>query len=456
MALGIRIDRRAWIDFTLTMVLLGSALVLAVISPALSRTGDWLLGATSAGCALALALAGGLYIVPKLGRRVKWELWGFGIRTAITPEGFVYLTIIVVVGVAAWNTENNLLYMILAALLAFVVVSGNIARLMLHDVVVQLRLPDHLFAGDPAQLAVSLVNGKTLMPSCSIAVEANTTRAGEPPPPRKRRFRRRIDAGIKLAHFIVVPPRSSVRQVVEHTFARRGRYVINAFTLTTKFPAGFFKKWRKVTASGEIVVFPPVRQVDDFFHTLPMLSGSSESHVRGDGVDLYSLRDYRVTDHIRRIDWKASARSRRFIVRETVLEEDFRLSIFFDPRRRRGSNADGFADRFERGIEMAASLARHFTSEGSEVEFVTPSSRVPPGSGNGHLYGILTELAVIEPTESDGDDDHLFSWDLLDALPGLSDDHRFKVLFTSAPKGSIPARVWRAAHVVYFEDLDQA
>src|SRR5688572_18437679 len=170
---AIRIDRRAWVDFLLTSVLFAAAFVLAFASSAIAHSGEWMLGAFAAIASLVLALGGGLYIVPKLAKRVRWELWGFGIRTSVTTEGFLFLTVVVVVGVAAWNTENNLLYLILATLLAFVVVSGNIARMMLHDVAVQLRFPDHLFAGEPATLAVTLVNRKHLLPSCSVMVEAH-------------------------------------------------------------------------------------------------------------------------------------------------------------------------------------------------------------------------------------------------------------------------------------------
>ena len=47
----------------------------------------------------------------------------------------------------------------------------------------------------------------------------------------------------------------------------------------------------------------------------------------------------------------------------------------------------------------------------------------------------------------------IVSWDLADTLPGLSDVHRFKVLFTAAPRGTIPATVWRAAHVIYTDEI---
>jgi uncharacterized protein (DUF58 family) len=454
-ALNIRFDRRAWIDFALTSALLGAAFVLAFLSSTISKTGDWAMGAFAAFMSLVLAVGGGLYIVPKLAKRVRWELWGLGIRTSVTTDGMLFAVIVVVVGVAALNTENNLLYLVLAAMLAFVIVSGNVARIMLHDVGVQLRFPDHIRAGQPAHLSIALVNRKFLLPSCSISVEALPQLVGAVPTAKPKgffRFRNRMKEA-SIAHFIVVPPRSTVKQIVEHTFERRGRYRFETLTLATKFPSGFLRKWREVKSSGDIVVFPTTEPVDDFFHTLPILTGSAASHMRGDGVDLFAIRDYNEGDHIRLIDWKATARARRVMVRETVREEDFRLSIFFDPRRPAADAPDDFAERFERAVVLAASLAEHFIREGAEVELVTTEARVQPGQGIGQLYKILSELAVIESQLPGDESPGLVSWDLADTLPGLADVHRFKVLFTAAPRGTIPATIWRAAHVIYTDEM---
>ena len=54
-----------------------------------------------------------------------------------------------------------------------------------------------------------------------------------------------------------------------------------------------------------------------------------------------------------------------------------------------------------------------------------------------------------EPRKSNGGT----AWRLLDEVPVLRDERRFKVLITSARKGTIPGHVWRSAHVVFMEDL---
>jgi uncharacterized protein (DUF58 family) len=457
-------NRRAVIDFLLTLVLLGAAFVLAVASTALAGV-DALLAVAAAVGALLLALGGGLYIVPRLAKRVSWEFANYATRTAVTSEGLVFMSIVLIVGVAAWNTENNLLYLILAAMLAFIMASGTISRWMVRDLVVRLRFPDYLFAGEPARLAITLVNRKPLIPSCSITVEAHIMREHderawfrEPAAATAGRRKRRKRAPkppkpATLAHFIVVPGKSETRQVIEHTFDKRGRYRVDGFNLLTRFPSGFFRKWRRVDANGEIVVFPQVRPVDDFFHTLPILAGSAESLARGEGVDLYGLRDYRITDHLRRIDWKASARARRVMVRETLHEEDRRLLIYFDPTAPAvdGPEAAGaFEERFESAVEAAASLAHDFVlEEHAEVGFVAPGVRVPVGSGRAHLYRILSEISVLEPAPPPEEAPR----DLAERFPGLADEHTFKVFFTSGPKGMLPARIWRTSHVVYVEDM---
>jgi uncharacterized protein (DUF58 family) len=321
---------------------------------------------------------------------------------------------------------------------------------------------------------------------------------------------------------VLAPSRSSARQRIEHTFKVRGRYPITGFRIATKFPAGFFKKWKRIDATGEILVYPKPQPLDDFYHALPMLAGQIESHARGSGDDLYAIRRYHPSDHMRYIDWKATAKSMSMMVREHMREDEWRLTIVFDTtappsERAEGSrlvaddwpsdpldseedasrqftpqSADGFRERFERAVLMAASLANHFILERAEVELITTGDEynVPSGSGQEHLYKILGSLATLQPTSS-GDDanrgeagtrrrgwrfltrsrrepppddsrestggpgksDGGIAWRLLDEVAVLRDERRFKVLITSARKGTIPGHVWRSAHVVFMEDL---
>src|SRR5882724_190515 len=161
----------------LSVILVIVALMAAIGSAWLSR-GSYLLSATLAGFALLLSLIISVTVVPKLARRARFELFSWKVLGQITVSGCFYLTITTIVGLAAVNSANNLLYMIFSILVGLLFASSMISRTSLRDLVVKLRLPDNIYAGDPILVSVSLENQKPWLPSFSVLVEANTTTEG--------------------------------------------------------------------------------------------------------------------------------------------------------------------------------------------------------------------------------------------------------------------------------------
>src|SRR5215216_5229982 len=396
-------NRQAWRDFFITVFFLSLAFVIALLSSIAAEQRNPRLATVAAAVSLVLALLGALYIIPRLARNVRLEILRFAIRTTVTVEGLLFIVFLVVIAFAAWNNANNLLYLILSAMLAFLVAANLIARISLADVSVQLRFPDHIFAGETASINVTLLNHKRFMPSYSLMIEAlseaiddsaeetkrERIKKGKGEKAKSKNMEEASKANLppstpvpffptalgKLAYFVLVPARSSSRQRVEHRFDRRGRYPITGFRIATKFPAGFFKKWRRIDATGEILVYPKPTPLDDFYHTLPMLVGQIQSHARGSGDDLYAIRRYQTSDHMRNIDWKATAKAREMMVREHMREDEWRLTIVFDtslpnvtdPAKPDGqpagkaedegkTAAEVFDEKFERSVVMAASL----------------------------------------------------------------------------------------------------
>src|SRR3989454_4651406 len=352
-------NRQAWRDFFITVFFLGLAFVIALLSSAAADQKSTHLAAIAAGISLILALIGALYIIPRLARNVRLEVLRFAIRTSFTVEGLLFVVFLVIIGFAAWNNGNNLLYLVLSAMIAFLIAANLIARVSLADVSIQLRFPDHIFAGDPANISVTLLNHKRFMPSYSLVVEAlseeeasATVRSGDPE--NDGEITGHGSALGKLAYFVLAPARSSAKQRIEHTFPRRGRYPITGFRIATKFPAGFFKKWRRIDAAGEILVYPKPQPLDDFYHALPMLAGQIQSHARGSGDDLYAIRRYHPADHMRYIDWKATAKSSTMMVREHMREDEWRLTIVFDTALPVGSNSPTIQSDYPRKRTPAA------------------------------------------------------------------------------------------------------
>ncbi len=412
------------------MVALAVAFALAIYSGAAAQVGA--LWAASAAALAALGLAGwvAITIVPALARRTRLHMFATRVTYRVTKEGIIFLAAVCVVALAALNTGNNLLFLILGCLLAAIVISGVLSRTTLSGIELHFELPEHVFAGDPAPAAVELKNLKHALPSFALTVAnlAASKKRAEP-------------AGVLLdrpVYFPYLPRRQSVRNRVELLFPRRGIYRQDALGLRTRFPFGFLEKTRRMPAAAEVVVFPSIQPTDTFYEVLPLLSGELESYQRGRGHDLYAIRNFVESDNARHVDWKASAKSGALKVREFAREDERRVLIALDT-----SPVSG--DKFERAVSLCACLAWHFYELESVLGFRSPQAETPLAPAAENVYDVLRQLAGIEPAVSQPSRDFLSE---LAAEPGV-----FKIVLTSRPHGSIPTSLWTSSYMVFFDSL---
>jgi len=435
--------------FHVTRVALAVLLVLAGLTAALvtvlaRRAGENGLAGAAAIVSLLIAALLTIFIVPPLARAARNEISTIDFPFEPTSGGGVFLIIIIVVAFAAWNTANNLLFLVFSLLCSTLFVGWIAARTALKDLTVSARFPDHIFAGEAAPVIVTVRNTKRLLPSFSILVEARGPKNDLDVSPRKgRRHQKRM-----LAYFSYVPNHAAAEQRVEQLFPQRGHVLIDGFELSTRFPFGFFRRRRRLRARNvDIVVYPKPEIISDELHLLPMNAGRMASLRRGAGHDLFSMRDYQPQDDLRHIDWKATARSRRLTVREFTSEDERRVTIILDTRLPREPD-DELHNRFERGVIQTASLLQHFIEEGAEVQLVLGNEVGVFGAGIEHLYRCLRRLALVtsRPLEKRPET----------GGPGIgaervqvSPEGNYAILLTIAAPGTIPAVVWRSSHVVY-------
>ncbi len=428
-------DRLGWRHFAAAIGTLSLALLLALYSAAMAQSGRTIFAALAAILALALAAWVAIAIVPKMARRtsLRWLLYQIDYR--LTREGIIYLAAIFVVALAAVNTGNNLLFMILACLIAGILVSGVMSRIVLTGVDLQIDLPEHVFAEQPILAAVEVRNEKTMTPSFSLRVVG----AGE-----------NGDSQIltRPVYFPYIPRQTSARQNVELIFPHRGVYRQNAFGVRTKFPFGFLEKTRRVDSEMELIVYPRVEPAGEFYEILPLLSGEIESMHRGRGYDLHSIRDYITTDSVRFVDWKASAKSGALKVREFAREDERRLILAFDPSlpdADSGALAERRGENFERAVSLAACIAWHFFEVRAVMQFSTPRLTTPMTSAEEIIYDVLRELAYIQPELQNS------GAKFLESLVPFHES--FKIVITSQPHGSIPTSLWSSSYFIFLDSL---
>jgi uncharacterized protein (DUF58 family) len=365
-------------------------------------------------------------------------------RLKFTREGRYFVAISVGIGMAAINTGNNLLYLLLGWLLSVIIASGVLSEQVLRGLRIQRRPPGRIFAGQPFLMEISVENTKRSLASYSIEVED------------------RIADGMldKKCYFLKVPAGRTQRTSYRHTFARRGRYRFTGFRVGTKFPFGLFRKSRDIDVGKELVVYPQVHPI-----TVPPPRAHHPGHDAarqlGRRGEFFGLREYRDGDDRRDIHWRSTARTGRALVREYEDESQKRAVILLDnalppaaiargdkrqparptPEQPGGAPGATSDDRdpaaaMERAISAAASMASAYLNRGYAVELVARGCRVPSGAGPVQATRILEALALLEIVT----DEVPFS--------GGSDTRLESILFYPGAAGPMRGRPAEASHVL--------
>ena len=417
---------------------------MALYATALRESGRYILAAGVAFLSLVLAGLVAIMIVPRLVRRTALEHWMMRIEYEFTREGIVYIVIILVIGLAALNTGNNLLFIIEASLLAGILVSGILSRLVLERLELKMDLPEHVFAERVAAATLTLSNRKHVFPSFSISVSAKA---------KNKRKRRRLLAPAprqildQPVYIPYIPRRSSVTQRVELMFPRRGRYTQDGFRVSTQFPFSLLRKAHEATSRQEVIVLPSVKTTEEFSRILASVGSRTENASKGYGQDLYAIRDYQQSDAARHVDWKASAKTQALKVREFTREDDRRFTLVFD-RRTQDSNPEAL-DRFEKAVKLCACLAWQFYEMDAMMQFVTEDIATGMLSAAEIIFPVLERLALMEPDYSTSP-----------SIPFWADASRaaegFRIVLTAQTRASIPTGDWTSTHFVFIDEMSTA
>ena len=296
-------------------------------------------------------------------------------------EGILYLGLTAVLTVSALNTGNNMIYILVAFLLAAVPVSYLLGRLSLSRLETTLDLPEEIFARRPFQARLRVRNGKGSFPSFLLRV---------------------ILEGSPGRSVWVIPdlcPGETEIESLPLAFPKRGRYHVTV-RLECDALGGLWTIASGRRIRREVIVFPalhPFRMEE----SAQLSVGSLEVQARGtDGTDLYNIREYSGSDEARHIDWKSSAKLRKLMIREYSSGSRPPLLLLVDP-----SLSDPSREKeMERTIEKAATVAAFLFREEWPYGWDLPGDRSSPSMGRGHLRGFLTALALLESGEVAGRD----------------------------------------------------
>jgi len=445
----------AWMRFLLAAVGLTMAFAAAIFSTAARDAGNVIATVLLASLALLIAVSVGLGTVPYLARRVGARRVRDALDFEVTKTGVFYALVVLLIGIAALNTGNNLLYIIVAAMLAAIAVSGLASAFCLRGLDLELKIPEHIFAGTEVAATVCVRNPRRWIPSISVSavpIEKKTERKSwqlvktsfpVPPwrPPEQQwlqlpdRKLRRVTVGTpsgvfhEAAYFPIVPAGCGLEASVKLNFRRRGCYQ-ERFSLSTRFPFAFLVKTRRAALSREVLVYPEITSSQEAIELVPLLTGKFETHLRGIGSDLYRIREYLPEDPARQVDWKATAKSGSLKVREFSRDDERRLRVVFD------NPVLGVLQgpRYERMVSLTASLVWRLAEQNVYISFVSQEYE-----SFGDIFGVLRYLATATPKNGPS---------ILETLSASTD---YSVVFTVHKRGTIPAGAWASSYFVFVE-----
>lgn len=141
--------------------------------------------------------------------------------------------------------------------------------------------------------------------------------------------------------------------------------------------------------------------------------GIKTAPQRGAGTDFKQLAEYKPGDSIRHIDWKATLRHQRPIVREYQDERDQTVLFLLDCGRRmradEGASASGGGSHFDEALNALMLLAHVALKEGDAVGAMTfgtePSNarHFAPRKGHASLNALIAAIYDIEPRATHSD-----------------------------------------------------
>lgn len=184
----------------------------------------------------------------------------------------------------------------------------------------------------------------------------------------------------------------------------RGEYRLGPTRAILKDRSGFIFEEKELENYSTLLVYPTyddVRRLKSFASRRRegMVFGSHRTRQKGMGSEFYGIRQYTSGDEYRRIDWKASARTGKMMIREFESEKNIRVMVFLDASSSMVSG-DPFDNKLEYSIRATLLLTHLALERRDHVGLIVFSDKlhyyIEPKSSTGQKWRILEVLSRVE------------------------------------------------------------
>ena len=318
-------------------------------------------------------------------RRLLWSLVfpRRGQRVRLTTSGTVLIALALAVGLAAYNSGNNILFITLSLLLACLLLSGLTSWLNPSPVRWRWRVEPPLRAGLAHPVSLEVRNDKRVLPAYALWFELRSTSAT-----RAERLEMpvRLDPGMSAMLDWTVRP------------AKRGVEQLRLEAVGSLFPFGFLRKTFPVELTKDVIVWPAAVEYRRFSAALWERARPGRPLSRaGSGADLHAIRRYERGDSHRSIHWKATARLRRTMVTQRAADGEDGYGLWL----RTPAEIWTRPEQFELLCGFAATLAEDFFRAGRLTAVIINDEAPMPVRRLADIEAFLDRIALLTPVPSE-------------------------------------------------------
>jgi len=268
-------------------------------------------------------------------------------------------------GFAAINTANNLIYLIVSALLSFMGLSGFLGRRNIQDLEVILETPEESYDSIPFVSVVRLINKKRFMPSFLI----------------------RCNILNYKVFFPFIDNNTSTVAYTEMRFKGRGKHKIDRIYVCSVFPFNFFVRCKSLSQPLEVLIFPAPLVCDSGYFDISeekQHRGEVNSDKPGFDSDMISIRNYIPGDPFKLINWKATAKTGNLKTKELS-------SLLYEPVI---IDLKDIPFDLEKKLSCAVFMINSLYKQGIPFGLRIDDKLFPPECSQSHKIRLLRELAL--------------------------------------------------------------
>ena len=330
-------------------------------------------------------------------------------RYHLHTPGLVYGAMTILVGLAAANRQNNLLFWILGVMLSALLMSMLLSGMMMRSLRVRRLVAGHGLVGEPLAVRYWVTNRSRFLPAFALHIEERPVEG------RGGWSRLMRPARASVMH---LGPRETVHGEAVFWPTQRGELRFDRLRIWTTFPFGIIRRSKTISQPQHTLIYPLLYELrrEVLRSVSPQgLAGSRVSRHTGAGDDYYGMRDFRPGDTLRHIAWKRSACLDELVCLERTSPTPLRLRVIVNlttPTRelRVDTQRESYSPRQleERAIRLAASILHAADLAGFEIGLSLPGTNQPAlltRRGHWHRARVMSAMAAIDldaPREDSG------------------------------------------------------